>query len=290
MPSPLLFGWPDVLVNIHFPQDSPGAATTWYWYYPVQTPNYFSYLGGVWGPGWVCQPTFSVIKILAIDTVPIVAAPAVGFKNLEDAALHGTPDSTFGRFNFTDQWFWDVAGIDKPFFEQNSKGIIYDPVTHKTSTLQKKVTQAVQTWAGKWNSLAAQFNADTVAVDPGSAHYAYPSSPFGSENFPIPLPEPNISISQFAREFANHDIYLGPVPGTEIFRTGFAMITKQGYAFKIAIGKLNPHTWDMSKYPPRFNGGEPDVSTFGVHPSAGTGDFGGFSPNVNFPQSGPIIV
>src|SRR3954470_15090339 len=84
-----LGGVHDYLQDIHFPHGakfSPDVAKPWYyWLLPAQ-PLEFSYLAGVWGDGWAARDIFGVIKILAVDTQPMVKIPRVGNASLEGAA------------------------------------------------------------------------------------------------------------------------------------------------------------------------------------------------------------
>lgn len=291
------FGAPESLLRIHFPDDNNENtyAYPWYWYYPLQQPQLFSFLGGVWGPGWVRQPTVPVIKILAADTQPIVPIPQVGFGSVEAAAAAGNPAS-FGRINFNPPQFWMLATeqaiqsngrvTDRPKFG-NKKGLLVNQNRGiATTSFQQQIENAVERWRDRWNSLASAYNSLAASVSPVNG-FQYPGQ---ANAYPIHLPDgPPTSISAFSAQlalFANQanpeGRYMGPVPGTAFFNIN--TITTQGYAFTIAVGQLDDNDWDMSVFPPRRASG-----SLTIRPSAISGDYNGFS-STPVPYSGPILI
>lgn len=277
--GPYGFGFPDVLVRINFPEGGPSQARPWYWFFPRQRPSYFSFLApqGGWGPGWVCKPIFGVIKILPIDTQPEIPVPPVGFTTLEGSIDNGVPNGNFGRFQFTEDFFWRLIGVHKPIFEVHA-GL---PTSrYPKGNIGKVINDAVKLWKNDWNLTAQSFNGSAQSVG-GDGSYGGVSSAFA-----LPLPPPNSSIPVIQNIF--QDIFFGPVPPTYVFETGMAGITKQGYGFTIDIGQLDPRSWDMSRFPPiRVEPGRLGVP----ESSALSGDFGGYSGGVlSFPFVGPILV
>lgn len=276
--GPYRFGMPDALIRIHFP--SINFAAPWYWWFPRQRPFYFSFLApqGGWGPGWVCKQIFGIIKILPIDTQPEVPTFAVGETTLEDSVLNGIPNGNFGRFQFTEDFFWRLIGLKKPQFDV-IKGI---PTvrTGAAPNIGNAIKTAVRTWESDWNGTAQSFNSAAQGVG-GGGDYGVAKSAFA-----LPLPPPNTSIPQIENIFS--DVFFGPVPPTFIFETGKAGITKQGYGFTIRVSQLDARDWDMSVFPPR----KVERGRIGFpESSAISQDYGGYSGGVlSFPFIGPILV
>ena len=289
------FGMPESLIRINFPDDQDeNTALPWYWYYPTQQPLYFSFLGGVWGPGWVREPIFSVIKILAADTQPMRPVPQVGFGSVEAAARAGNPAS-FGRINFTPPHFWflatnqDITGgrvQDRPRFAVRN-GILHNTNRGISQTsFRQQIEEDVTRWHDRWNLLASQYNAQAAGVS-ASEGFRYVHQ---AEQYRVLLPSgPPTFVSQFQTElalFANAGNpagrYMGPVPGTAFFNIN--TITTQAYAFRIAIGQLNDAEWDMNVFPPR------EVSnSLTIKSSLVTGKYNGFSATP-VPFAGPQLV
>jgi len=277
------FGMPDTLVRIHFPKKS-NTSLPWFWYVPRQTPFYFSFLDGVWGPGWVRKQIYSVIKILPIDTQPEIPVTPVGFTSLEDAIRNGVPDVAWGRFRFTSNYFWKTiqnlgdgttnptGPRTKPLFDV-VKGIPTDRLTGKNLVpIKTQITKAVNLWMADWNGMAASFNALCAAIDP-AGDLGFPSTTFS-----LPLPHFE-SIFDFFEQQAAEIIYMGAVPPSFIF--GALNIVKTAYAFNYKLSQLDDKKWNMSVYPPL----DSTVIGNGVG-SAISKDYGGYSSTVDFPIQG----
>lgn len=258
------FGMPDTLVAIHFPtnlNNNPSTANPWYWWYPTQQPFEFSFLGGVWGPGWLRLPDFSIIKILASDTQVLTPIPRVGRATLEQAVTQLQPDQAFGRIDFRDKRFWGLVTQNgqqnlgmpaaMPKFDQ-VKGQI--KARDNKTNINKLVAQAAQRWATDWNGEAVQYNALASKVSP-TGGFQYPGQA-GLFSIPIPDgPPTTISRLQFQLEafvngppFAKGAAYLGPIPATALFNIN--TLTTSAYAFNIQVGQLDPKKWNMSVFPP----------------------------------------
>lgn len=295
------FGAPEIPIRIHFPDDGRNSriAEPWYWFYPTQQPQAFSFLAGVWGPGWVRQPTFPVIKILAIDTQPIVPIPEVGWPDLEAAARAGNTAS-FGRIDFRPPHLWMLGtnqsltgeGVvqDKPKYTYRKGLLIQTQPNSQTSSssLNGDVEQFVTRWQDRWNSLANTYNAIASTVNPASG-FQYPTQ---GNVYQILLPSgPPTTLTQFSTQLAlfasqarRDGRYMGPVPGSAFFNIN--TFTTQAYAFTIRVGQLNAADWDMSVFPPREA-----RNSLTIKPSSVTGDFSGFALNAPpIPFAGPQLI
>lgn len=294
------FGMPDTLEAIHFPDadpnKNPSTANPWYWFYPTQQPFAFSFLGGVWGPGWLRLPDFSIIKILAADTQTLTPIPKVGSANLETAIKRGIPDEAFGRIDFRDDRFWGlVTSTDeknkagpkaKPKFDvRNGQIVARDSKTNINSIISK----AANLFASDWNGDAQAYNQQAAGVNP-VAGFRYRGQ---AGLFSIPLPEgPPTTISQFQQSLNAfigvphgpwpNGAYLGSVPGSAFFNIN--TLTTQAYAFNIRVAQLDPKKYNMSVFPPL------DSTIVGNGSSSfNSGNYSGFG-NIPFPPAGPIIV
>lgn len=264
------FGFVDEVVAINFP----GKAKPWFWYYPVQTPVYFSYVSPqAGGTGWRVGPFFGIIKILPIDSQPFVPVPPVGANSLEEAISKYQPSKdTWGRFDFNDDFFWKVIGRKKPAFPPSRKP---DNPLYKKKRNGRAIDAAVKDWENKWNHTAQDFNGSV-----SEAGFRFPPNTY----FALPLPV-NPDANELLR--TRGQWYAGPIPGGFQFgvkegTAGQPAIFKQAYSFRIAVAQLDPKVWDMSVFPPRkfprdLNAKRPK------------GQYGGYS-NVSFPLSGPQIV
>ena len=267
--GPYLFGAPDVLVGINFPQGKQTGSKPWYWYVKKQLPFYFQYIGTqAGGHGWQCTPNLPVIKILPIDTQPIVPTHEVGFTSVEDAIDNGFPDGTWGRFQFTDDFFWKVLGIKRPEFSSR-KGIPTQTTRTKKTPISTTIKNSVKTWEADWNNGAGQFNAATRAVN-GDGTY---NGGF-TNGFAVAWPK-GFTLPELQAHAG--DFYFGAIPPTAVFDTGQAYFWKQAQAFAFGIGQLDDKVWDMSIFPPRRT----TFVTSGFS-SAQTKDYSGYG-QVSFP-------
>lgn len=293
---------PERPVAIHFPEDDPNknpkTSNPWYWYVTRQRPYYFLFLGGVWGPGWVRRQAFPVIKILAIDTQPIVPTPTVGYASVEDAIKQGAPPDTFGRIDERSQNYWDLivkngnGGNKNPNFPLRSKpnfDVRNGQIRARDSktAINAIMKAAANQFNGNFNSLANAFNQIAAGVSPAGFRYPGQSSPF---NFPLPDGPPT-TISRFQQQldsfvqgppYLQSSAYIGPISGTVFFNIN--TFTTQAYAFNINIGQLDPKKWNMSVFPPL------DATKIGN----GSGsffskDYGGYS-STPFPLHGLEIM
>jgi hypothetical protein len=242
--GPYHFGFPDVLVGINFPEAN--FSLPWYWYIPTQTASLWSFLGPpTWGPGWVWKSIVPVIKILPIDTQPEVPLKPIGYSSLQNAILNGgTPDANFGRFRFTNAFFWKTLGIPKPVF--SSPNGVPTTVSGQGMPIAQVITKTIKQWSQTWNSTAASFNKAASGVTANTGDYKIISS-----GFKVPLPPPNTPVLDAQKLINDGAAFYGPLPETYIFETGQALVTKSGWASPIAIDQLPDQTWDMSVFPPR---------------------------------------
>lgn len=290
------FGFPDELVDIHFPKKKldDKVSAPWFWYITPQTPRYFQYLGNAWGHGWQCEEFLPIIKILPIDTRPLTPTTQVGFTSVDDVAravYEGKPISSdaFGRFRFTDSggffggpgpdFFFKIIGKKKPRY-RTSQGLIIS----KTDNVRTLFRDAVNTWNDDWNTLAALFNQAFQSVD-GLGGYTVipPNSPFA-----LPTPGPDLPLSRLSSDFGKY--YFGPMPATAIFNTGGAAFWKSAYCFNMGVGQLDATKWDMSVFPPQYTADPLLADRLGKRrrlPSSVTGKFGGYNLAYrDFPQNG----
>jgi hypothetical protein len=290
------FGMPDRIVRIHFPTDKFSKSKPWFWWITPQTPYYFSFLVGKWGPGWVRRQTFGLIRILPADSQVEVPVPQVGFKTLEDAVRNGNPDVVWGRLNFTSDYFWNTIknlhdggdnshGLDhKPPFD-----VIRGVPTNRTSTpntvpIAKTITQAVNLWKADWLKTAGFWNTACAEIDVLSGFVAFPNTAF---SLPLPTVE-NVSILE-AELTPPESIYYGPVPPAfthgQDTQTLFPQFFITPYSFTINIGQLDDKKWNMSVYPPL------DSTIIGNGTaSIISKDYGGYSQNIDFPTAGILLT
>lgn len=293
------FGAPESLLRIHFP-DATQKAYPWYWYFPRQQPLAFSFLGGVWGPGWLRLPYFPIIWILqAAGPPPLVKIPQLGYTSLEDAVKRGNPDVTFGRFDPRSKLFWALMKRDltkdpprnrnqlagKPAFNV-VKGLL---VARKKSkiNLAKEMSKVMNGFKSDWNGEAAAYNALAAQVDPISGFHIQRSPPV-QDLFTIGLPDgPPTQVLKFQNQlnsFLTGDFalgrYISSIPSSAFFNIN--TFTTDAYAFRVEIGQLDPKIWNMSVFPPLDS-----RDIFGGASSHVSGDYSGWG-KTPFPLHGPL--
>lgn len=306
------FGFPDVMVDFHFPEGKDQSRTSlpWYWWIgPPAQPSYFVYLGGPWGPGWLRMKIAPIIKILPEDTQVETPTPVLGFaadtvkapagnpnaqglqKNapldpvgLVQAMTSGaTPDVSWGRFKFTDQFFWDVLGKKKPQFSvvQGKPTQIIPPNTkNPPPPISKTISDAVKDWKSRWNFGAAAFNTQAqLACD---TNHIDPVYPFPVTKFAVPLPTSTV-VSDLSQAFQAGEYYLGPVPGGFWFEQGSVQIFKQAYSFSMQVGQLSLDNWDQSTFPPT------PLQVGPITKFSASQDCSGYGQST-FPLAGPQII
>lgn len=293
---------PESLLRIHFPSKAtdPKTAKPWYWYYNRQQPMNFAYLAPPhWGPGWVRAAIYPVIKILAIDTQPIVPFPAYGFTSLENAIAQGDPDGEWGRLDFRSDLLWQLIlgngeqnptmPTKKPLFNQ-VKGLIKarDSKTNINAMIQQAAKQFEADYSGDaadYNSTATTSLIATAEPDqPAGFHYNHVHGRFAVEQpdgppttfallpqqlgaFHLPLP-----LSSQAR-------YLSSLPVSACFN--FNTINTSAYAYTLKVAQLDDKKWNMSVFPPV------DSTIIGNgHSSANSKDYSGFGI-TSFPLFNP---
>lgn len=296
---------PESLLRIHFPNSegpngNPSTSNPFYWFYPRQQPFAFSFLGGVWGPGWVRTPNFPIIKILAIDTQPIFPIPPVGFNSLEDAIRRGIPEVAWGRLDTRSDLFWAlmVRNDDMNTNQNQPKtkpkfNVVKGQIRARDSktNINKIIKSAADGYAANWNREASDYNRLASAVLP-SGGFVIQTNPPVPDRYSIPQPDgPPTTIGRFQQQlseftegppFLQSAAYLGPIPGSAFFNIN--TFTTQAYAFNLRIAQLDPRRWNMSVFPPL------DATIVGNgSPSHISGDYSGFS-NIPFPFAGPQIV
>lgn len=277
--GPYNFGFPSALVDIHFPRGGDTSRSLpWYWFITQQTPYYFQYLGSqVGGRGWQCEQFLPIIKILPIDTRPLVPTTQVGFSSVDEAATKAdsTPpisSDAFGRFKITGSRFWQVIDKKKPEFTV-AKGV---PANRSGKDIRTPIKSAIELWTSDWNSLGSTFNAACQGVSGDGSYTVITGSPFA-----VPLPPVGISLPDLQANSGKY--YFGALPSTILFERGSALFWKGAFAFHMGIGQLDPTEWDMSVFPPR------NTTAIGAKniPSSVSGDYGGYSKTFpDFPQNG----
>lgn len=276
----------DYLERIHFPH---GAANPdniskpYYFYMEAQTPTYFSFILWHGEPeGWAARHNFPVIKILFIDTQPIVPTTAVGSASLEAAADRyvqtfdaGDPRDRlfYGRMNPQSKFFWKVLGMKYPKWITGLSGLAKsrpgDPNPPAGTYLRKAMTK----YLTQWNADSSAYNAYSNAIPPRPDIW----NPLATHSFAIPFPHPTAweggNFSILGRQIAREEAWFGPIPASAWLR--ILIIFTQSYAFTYGIGQLDDHSWDLSRFPPRRTnipqreGGSPR------QPSAITGNYNG---------------
>lgn len=280
------FGMPESLVRIHFPRDANGNTSTqsgpWYWWYTRQQPQYFSFFFTAWGR----FPFFPMIKILQIDPRKPEPVPFVGFSTLEQAVKSGKPDIEFGRFQFTNEHFWETVQNNgeqnltgprkKPLFDLIKGRPTARPQTGGSIT--SIIQSAVQLWRSDWVGEAAAYN--SIAAGVGAGGFQYHGQP---ALYSVPLPAgPPTSVSVFQASLASFKAYLGPVPATAFFNIN--TFTTQAYAFTLNVGQLDDKKWNMAEFPPL------DSTLVGNGSSSRiSGDYSGFG-RTDFNLAGPNIM
>lgn len=289
MSDPYSFGWPDELVDIHFPRGGPqkDASLPWYYFLTVQTPRYFQYIGSqLGGRGWQCEEFLPIIKILPIDPRKLTPTAPVGFSSLEAAARRaGTPGSglsqdAFGRINFKNKFFWDVMGLKPPTWADFSSGLPKSRVGDGHRPINQYIGDTIKSWRDKWQQEAAEFNAATQAVQ-GSGSYV----PYGAGPFALPVPGLGAGTYELAKLQANEGKwYFGATNPFILFQRGNAAFWKQPWAFKYEIGQLDSTAWDMNVFPPQ----DASDPLYTKPASAISGKYNGYGA-INFPLNSPII-
>lgn len=287
------FGMPERLVAIHFPaaQNQPNTSNPWYWWIDRVQPSYFSYLAPpFWGRGWTRQKTFTIIKILPIDTQVPTPTPFVGFSTIEAAALGGNGD-VFGRFDEREDKFWDLitgqGGVphQKPKFNV-VKGQIQTRAGDSTN-INALVKNAINRFHDNFDVLANGYNQAAAGVAPAGFHYNGQKSPF---NFPLPDGQPT-TVGRFQQQldgfvkgppYLQGAAYIGPISGTAFFNIN--TFTTQAQAFTISVGQLDPNKWNMAVFPP-----VQASNAFGRRSSAKSKDYSGYGP-LPFPIHGLEIL
>lgn len=293
MSDPYLFGWPDALVDIHFPRGGlPGnSSEPWYYYITRQTPKYFQYLSPSFGHGWQSDHFLPVIKILPIDTQPLVPTTEVGFGSLEEAIAAtnaGAPISqdAWGRFNFKDAFFWKVMGLKPPGWADFSNGLPKNkPGDANHRAINLYIGETVKKWRTNWQAEATGFNAMTDAVDGLGSYGQYGAGPFA-----LPVPGLGVRTAHLPDIQATAgEWYFGATNPYILFQRGYAAFWKQPFAFKYEIAQLSSSKWDMNVFPPRdttLGPFEPGSTT--KPPSSISGKFNGYG-QISFPLTSPII-
>lgn len=285
---PYGFGFPDVLVKIHFPhsgnQDQSSESLPWFWWITPQRPFYFQYIGTqVGGHGWQRTQNAPLIRILPIDKQHLTPTPLLGFKTLENAIDGGAPDSAWGRFEFADKFFWKVMGEIKPEFT-----VVQGRPTQigktKKPPIGGVIRQVTQRWRKWWNDGAKSFNENAqLAVNQSGGGDAF--YPFPSTEFAVPLPV-STNVSELAAQEAAQAFYLGPVPGGFWFEQGAVAIFKQAYSFNVNVGQLPINKWRFDVFPPKRTGFVGSVFAQGGFETNDCSAYG----QTSFPLAGPQII
>lgn len=290
--GPYTFGWPDELVDIHFPKRGlpKDVSLPWYYYLTQQTPTFFQYIGTQANPpgrGWQCTPNLPIIKILPIDTQKLTPTSQVGFSSIEEAVRRtndGEPISqdAWGRFNFKNSFFWKVMGLKPPTWASFKTGLPFNPIKAQFPPVDQYIGNAVNDWRNRWNREADQFNSMTLRVDPNGGYGAY-----GPGLYALPVPGVGYSTfpAQKLQELAGQ-FYFGAIPPFVTFERGQALIFKQSFAFQYEIAQLDPAVWDMNVFPPQ----DATAVDYEKPPTAVSGLANGYNPNIAFPLGPPIIA
>lgn len=294
--GPYDFGWPDELVDIHFPRrgDAFHRSMPWYYYLTRQTPRYFQYISdAAGGHGWQCEEFLPLIRILPIDTQKLVPTGPVGFNSLEDAANEAATRGTklsqdaFGRINFKNKFFWDVMGLKPPTWANFANGLPTSRVGDGHRRIDLYIEETTINWRDNWQNEAEEFNASTQGVDGddgtytayGHGPFALPVPGFGYETYPLP---------QLEKTFGKW--YFGATNPLILFERGHAAFWKQPWAFNYEIGQLDPDVWDMNQFPPRRTDvGQDDPRRTFTLPTSASGKANGYNPNIAFPLNSPVI-
>jgi len=301
--APYDFGWPDELVGIHFPRGrddagkkkpDPNASDPWFYFLIRQTPTYFQYIGSqLGGKGWQCDRFLPVIRILPIDTQVMTPTTEVGFGSLEEAIDRtnaGEPISqdAWGRFRFTNRFFWDVLGRQYPTWASFSNGLPKSPPNSPHRPIGPYIKAAATDWYDRWSRDRNVFNNFCNTVTGGGSY-----GMIGAGSFALPFPPAGTPLPVISAHPEQY--YFGAIPPFAIFQQGQALIWKQSFSFQYAIAQLDSHEWNMNRFPPRrtdrIDGpfGANNIKLPGGSPSHHTGKFGGYG-GINFPLTVPLIA
>lgn len=302
---PYEFGWFDELVDIHFPRrggkKDPNFSNPWFWFVKLQLPTYFSFLGQTWGPGWGARPILPVIKILAVDTQPMIPTTPVGYTSLEEAAdryverwdgrAEGGPLDihAYGRFNFKDTFFWKVLGQKYPGWASNLDTRPSSPKGNANGPIGPYIDKSVLLFNTLWNTDANMYNAGANGVGPTEG---FISTPFTNSAFALPYPHPIAKegggFSALQKQLNQEKAWFGAIPKSAW--TNFNTIQTQSYAFTYGIGQLDANEWDMSHWPPRRSSLLQDKGGSGKPPSGISGNFGGKDPFATMLRDQLVLV
>lgn len=303
---PYDFGWLDELVDIHFPRHGNGGGNQdisepWFWFVKLQTPTYFSFLGQTWGPGWGARMILPVIKILAVDTQPMVPTTPVGYEALEDAAdryvdrwdgrAPGGPLDihAYGRMNFKDTFFWKTLGKKYPAWASNLDTLPSAQPNNVNGAIGPYIEKAVTQFWNQWNTDSLMYNAGANGVGPTDG---FISTPFTNNSFALPYPHPIAkeggAFSKLQKQLTDEKAWFGPIP--ESAWTNFNTFTTQSYAFTYGFGQLDDSEWDMSRWPPRRSSLLIDKGGSGRPPSGVSGNYNGKDPFATMLRSQLTLV
>lgn len=286
----------DYLDDIHFPKSGgakfpPNTSQPWYYYLLRQTPTYFSYLGGVWGPGWAARANLPIIKILEADTRHPVPTEPVGATSLEDAAdtyvrrwdqnpLNPLDVSFFGRMNYADPFFWKVSGKTFPKWASSLGGLARSRPNDPNPPIGPYIEKATTSYFERWNSDSSAYNAVANGIPPDGGGW----NPKASHSFAVPYPNPTAwqggTFSGLQKLIATGKGWFGPIPTSSWTR--FAILFTQSYAFTYGFGHLDPAEWDLSTWPPRRTSIQQKDGGSKNRPSIITGNYNGVDPFITF--------
>jgi hypothetical protein len=245
-------------------------------------------------------PIFPVIKILQIDTQPEIPMPPYGFDSLEDAVKNGDPDAEWGRFNFTNDLFWELIKSNdvqnqggpkkKPAFNM-VKGLV--KARDSQTNINKSIGDAAHLFETDWSGDAADYNHNAATnllnpSDPAAAagfHYSHIHGRFAVEQ-----PDgPTATFAGFAQQIgafhlplplSNNARFLSALPVSACFN--FNTITTDAYAYTIKVGQLDDKKWNMSVFPPidaTLIGNGSSSSVTGDYSGQGVSSFPLFNPS-----------
>lgn len=310
----------DYLQDIHFPHHGqtkiPNIAKPWFWYHNFQQPLYFSTITPLaidppspdGRAGMVTRAYLPVIKLLAIDTQPIVKVNPTGWHSLEEAAdayvagwdaarsdkPKGVSDFSpewFGRWDFNNKFMWKVLGQPFPKWATGLQTGLYTS-NPKSSypPIGPYVDKAIHTYMNKWNNDALAYNAVANAV--GENDFFTPWR--GPLSFAVPYPPPGagaIGIGVLLRKTGPDGLpiyWFGAVPPSAYIR--ILQITTQAYSFTFNVGQLDDNEWDLSQWPPRRTSIPQRAGGSGQPPSALSHNYHCFSPFQSFYDHCPGIM
>lgn len=304
----------DYLQDIHFPEEQPtnipNVSKPWFWFHNVQQPLYFSTITPLainppspdGRSGMVSRPYLPVIKLLAIDTQPIIRVNPTGFSSVVDAAdqyvkgwdKNGSrPDFSpewFGRWDFGNKFMWQVLGQRFPDWVS---GLQTGKYTSNPKSPFPPVgpyfEDALKSYKNKWNNDALAYNAVANAVA-GEDFFTPWRGPL---SFAVGYPPLNLGAIGIGRVLAPplvppRSYWFGAVPGSAYIR--ILQITTQAYSFTFDIGQLDDTEWDLSSWPPRRTSILPQDGGSQFPPSATSGNYNCFSPFQSFYDHCPDIM